>query len=91
MIMLRLLGILDIVCMLIIVLVDFLPHRIIATFALLLIIKGLMFTIPSPNLNSMADILIGVYIILLSFGLGLWPISLIAIVYLAQKGLVSVI
>lgn len=89
MFLLRVLGVLDILAAAIIMLytLELVTIRVLISFILYLIIKGLMF---KGDFASLIDFLIALYMILMFFTSSFW-ISLFASLYLLQKGLSSLL
>ena len=85
----KILGVADMLAVLSLLLASVIPQVIIIIMALYLIIKGLIFTIIG-NIPSFIDLIIGFYIIAVSFGISHWIITLIVVVYIVQKAVISV-
>ena len=86
----RLLGILDLVVVGIILLASHLPHQFIFLGAMYLLLKGGFFAFMG-DIASFIDAFIGIYMIVLSFGLSITVISVIAAIFLLQKAALSII
>jgi len=87
--LIKILGAADILAVLSLFLAAVLPQAIIIILALYLIIKGFIFAIMG-NIPSLIDLMIGFYIILVSFGIYHWIPTLIAAIYILQKAIVSI-
>ncbi len=86
----KLLGVADIFCVLVIMVISYLPHTIISFAAWFLILKGFMFAM-MKNFISWLDVAAGLYILLLAKGIGHWIPTLIVVIFLGQKGLFSLV
>lgn len=86
----KLLGLMDIFSAVIILAYALVPHHFIAFAALYLMFKGVGF-LALGDILSAFDILIGVYIVLLSFGLHISFLSSFSVVVLFVKGVLSLI
>lgn len=85
----RIFGILDLLIVFIILASPVITSAVLFVAAAYLLCKGLFFVFLSPNLASFADIGIGVYIVVLGLGLNFGLLTVISVVFLAQKGLLS--
>lgn len=88
-IVLRLLGILDLLTATMLVLYEAgaVPFWLFAPFALDLLTKGILFR---DGAASAVDFGVALYILVVPF-LGYWVISAVIVVYLAQKGVLSLL
>ncbi len=81
----RILGFGDLFAVLVILLHHFIPKMWAAMF---LILKGFLFVL-MRNLISWLDIFCGIYVIILSWGFSHWLPTTLAVIFLGQKGLLS--
>ena len=88
--MLKLLGFIDLVCVIGIILYPFIPAKVIVLSAILLMGKGAFFWSISAEPASLIDIFLGVYMLLILLGIKTWLITLPALIYLSYKGMVSI-
>jgi len=86
----KLLGILDLICVLAIFLVNLLPNQLIMNLGMLLTMKGIIFA-SMRNLVSILDVVAGIYMGLLIYGVRNKVITVFLLIYLAQKGLLSLL
>ena len=84
----KLLGLLDLTCILVLLLSSWLPHSLIMFFAMLLFAKGMIFVFMG-NIVSVFDAAAGIYLGLLVYGFHSFLITGIFVVFLAQKGILS--
>ncbi|MBS3175104.1 hypothetical protein J4440_04445 [Candidatus Woesearchaeota archaeon] len=87
---LKLLGITDLLVLVSLLLVSYLPETLVIIMAVYLIIKGVIFTLFGDPI-SLADIFCGLYIVSAAYGLAHWSITLIIIVFILQKSVVSIL
>ena len=86
----KILGVVDIITSLMLLLSKFVPGNIIMIFAVYLIIKGLLFNIFGPNMISMIDLAIGVFLVIgIYTGLSVSFFRVLFFVFLVQKGIFS--
>ena len=86
----KVLGIGDLMSGLMVLMATVFPAAWIIFFAKYLILKGGIFA-AMGNIVSMIDVACGIYMIFLAFGHGFLVLNIIAIVFLMQKGLASLI
>ena len=86
----KILGIGDIYAVLIIMLMGYLPGFMIAAAAWFLILKGFMFGM-MRSMISWLDVVAGIYILVLSAGFGHWSLTLGVVLFLGQKGVLSLL
>jgi len=86
--MLILLTLFDVLCALTIGLSFILPRSIVLTAAMYLIFKGGFFGM-TGNFMSWIDLACGIYMIFLAYGLSSVVITIIAFLYLIQKGIIA--
>lgn len=86
--MIRILGVLDLLCALVFFIE--LPKTVVLVAAAYLIMKGLLFAL-GEDFASYIDIAIGVYLLFIAFGLWLTVLSVISAFFLLQKSLLSFI
>jgi hypothetical protein len=84
----KLLGLLDLLCVIVLGLAKFLPHQLVMQLGMLMAMKGIIFA-SMRNLVSILDALAGIYMGLLIYGFNNRVITIFFIVYLGQKGLLS--
>lgn len=87
----KLLGVLDILCSLVLFFSNFMPNRIIMTLAMLLFCKGMIFGMSFGSLASLVDAFAGIYIGLIAYGFNLNLVTLILAIHLLIKGVLSLI
>ncbi len=87
--LLRLLGVIDLMVALLLLASHILPKDILVVAAIYIILKGLVFVL-AEDIISYVDIAIGLYIFLLMFGFSSNILSLLAALFLIQKGLASI-
>ena len=86
----KILGIGDLLSGMCILLASVFPAAWVIVFAKYLILKGGIFAVMG-NVVSMIDVACGVYMIFLAFGYGWVVLNIIVIVFLIQKGLISLV
>ncbi|HIH39011.1 hypothetical protein J4460_03475 [Candidatus Woesearchaeota archaeon] len=86
----KLLGIGDLICALIILMGPLFGPRVIVFFAMFLLAKGGIFGM-SGNFVSVLDFFIGVYMILMGFGVTIKVISVVSMIYLSEKAIMSML
>ena len=86
----KLLGLADVFSGLVILTYTLIPHSFVAFAALYLIFKGAFFA-ATGDFMSYFDAAIGLYIVLLSFGVSFSFLSSIFLVFLIFKGVLSII
>ena len=84
----RTLGILDLWCALTIIVHPWLPGILLLYSAAYLIFKGGYFAF-MYNIASIIDVFFGLYLIILAYDMSAKLISIVGIIYLGQKGLIS--
>ncbi len=89
--LIKLLGIADILTILALIGSTFLPQQIIIIMGIYLIIKGLFFIVTGSLFPNFFDMISGVYIIIVSFGFSHWIPTSIVILFLVQKAFISLI
>jgi hypothetical protein len=91
--LLQLLGLFDTVCIIIFVLTQFfsIPDKALYIIGAYLIIKGVLFTVMSKDIASIIDLICGLYALSIVLGFFNPIITLIVILYLAQKVVFSFI
>lgn len=87
--LLKLLGIIDILAIISLLAVNILPQPLVLFMALYLIIKGALFTIIGGQLPSLFDVVSGIYIAAASYGISHWIITVIIMIYIGQKAIIS--
>lgn len=86
----KVLGLLDLLCVIVIVLYNFMPHQLIMNLGMLLTMKGIIFS-SMRNLVSILDVFAGIYIGLLVYGIHNSTVTIFFVIYLGQKGLLSLL
>ena len=86
--LLKLFGAIDILIVICLALQSILPSIFLITAGIYLIFKGTIFSITGDKL-SLVDIIMGFYIISVSYELSYWIITILAAIYLLQKGIIS--
>jgi hypothetical protein len=86
----KFLGFIDICAVAVLLFSPILPRRLVMIFALLLVAKGLFFAL-TGNLVSWLDFLSGVYFAVVAFGHPVKSITIIVLIFLAQKAFLSFI
>jgi predicted RND superfamily exporter protein len=86
----KILGLIDIISVLVLVLSKIMPHKVTLFFAMLLCMKGFLFLM-MRNTVSIIDLAAGVYIGLGVYGFSNVILTLFFAIYLGQKGLLSLI
>ena len=84
------LGLLDITAVIILLFMKILPSQVVMFFAMLLFAKGFVFTAMGNKVSAL-DGLAGVYIGLNVYGFNNHVITVFFIIFLAQKGLLSLL
>ena len=87
--LLKLLGIADLLALIALFLATYLPQSLVIFMAIYLIAKGLIFTLMG-DLVSLADVFTGLYIISASYGISHWSITLIITILILQKSIISI-
>jgi hypothetical protein len=87
----KLLGLLDILCSIVLFFPGFIPSQIIMTLAMFLFCKGMIFGMSYGSLASMIDAFGAIYIGLIVYGFNIKIISMILAFHLLIKGLLSLI
>lgn len=87
---LRLLGILDLISAAIILLAATMPHKIVWAVGVYLITKGGLFAL-SGDFMSFVDVSIGFYVLALSYGFAVTIVTVLILVYMAQKSVMSLV
>ena len=87
----KLLGFADILAIISLLASNILPQSLVLIMGLYLIGKGVLFIILGGQLPNILDILCGFYILLVSYGISNWVISLIVIFYIGQKAIISLV
>ena len=87
----KVLGALDLLVTLIIIFYSLFPKNIIFYGAFYLIAKGLIFVITSRDFASYFDVLCGIYTIFLAFNMSNPIITIIAVLFLGQKVVFSLL
>ncbi len=87
----KLLGIIDILAIIALLAVNILPQSIILFLALYLIFKGVLFIFLGGFFPSFFDVLSGVYLAAASYGMSHWIATAIIIIFLGQKAFVSLV
>ncbi len=87
----KVLGALDLLVTLIIIFAPLFPKNIIFYGAFYLIAKGLMFVLTSRDFASYLDIICGIYVIFLAFNLSNPIITILAVLFLGQKVVFSLL
>lgn len=83
------LGLLDIIAALIIIAYSILPSKLILFAALYLVIKGVLFALTSSCFINYIDIFTGLYIMLLYFGISFSFVTVLCLLFLMTKGVLS--
>lgn len=86
---LKLLGLADLLALIALFLTTLLPQSIIIVMALYLIIKGVFFAIMG-DMVSLIDVFTGIYLASASYGMSHWSITLILTIIILQKAIVSI-
>ncbi len=86
----KILGILDIASACVITLHSITPVSIMRMLAGYLFVKGIIFS-TIGDIASILDVLCSFYMIALSFSMDFWIITIITVVFLAQKGLMTIL
>lgn len=89
-VVLRILGILDLICALLMLANPIIPRAVLMYFSMYLIFKGGYFAF-KYNVASILDTLAGIYMIAVAYGFSSGVLTLIAVIYLGQKGLISLL
>lgn len=87
--LLKLLGVLDILAIIALLSATILPKTIMLVIALYLIIKGVLFMITGTPLPNFFDVMSGIYIAAVSYGISHWIPTLLVIIYIGQKAIIS--
>jgi len=85
----KILGIVDLFIVIGIIISSMLSPNIIVIFALYLMLKGLIFAIIGDKM-SLIELMIGFYVLSLTYGISHWIITTLVVIYLLQKGVVSI-
>lgn len=88
--LLKLLGAADILSLISLLLVNYLPATLVIIMAFYLIIKGIIFTLMGDAFSLM-DVFSGLYIVSSIYGISHWSITLIIAVLILQKSIVSIL
>jgi len=83
-------GIIDLFLVLIILASNILPKGVVIIAAAYIILKGIFFVLHNDTV-SYVDIVVGIYLVLLVFGFSLDVVTFMSAVFLAQKGLLSIV
>lgn len=86
----KILGIFDLIAALVVLAHTQFPKMTLISIGAYLIIKGLLFAL-SNDIASYIDVAVGSYIVLLAFNLPIFLLTIASSIYLAQKGLLSLI
>lgn len=85
----KILAIVDLVAVFAILAAPILPTKVIIYCAGYLIMKGGFFAITSYDIASILDVICGIIIILLAFGISHGTVNIIVLLYLIQKAVFS--
>jgi hypothetical protein len=88
---LKIFGLADILAIIALLFATILPQDLVILMAIYLIIKGFIFILMGGIFPSGFDILSGFYLIIASFGISHWIMTLIVIIFLLQKAVVSLL
>lgn len=84
----KILGLLDLVCVAALATAKFLPHQVIMQIGMLMTMKGIIFS-SMRNLISVLDACAGIYLGLSVYGFSNKWLTLFFILYLGEKGIFS--
>ena len=84
----KILGAIDFLAVIVLLFAGILPPKLLMIFALLLVAKGAFFAF-SGNLVSILDIAIGLYMFFVAYGHPTQVLTVISLIYLAQKAFLS--
>jgi len=91
MVLVKILGTLDFLVLLMILFSSLFPKDIILYGAFYLIIKGLIFVLTSRDFASYIDVIIGIYTIFIAFNISHPILTIIMVLYMGEKVVVSLI
>ncbi len=86
---LKILGVIDLLIVISLITLEFIPPIILTIFGIYLLIKSLFFIITGDKL-SIIEFLCGIYLILASNEISHWVITIIFALYILQKGFISI-
>ena len=87
--MIQLLGILDLLASLLVLYSIFLPQKLLFIAAWYLIFKGAFFSLTNIDFLSLGDVLAGLFLLLLAFGVTSPGFSVAIAIFLLYKGVMS--
>jgi len=87
--LIKILGTIDLLAILSLILVEYLPHGLIIIMAVYLMVKGIFFGL-TGSFISLVDSLAGFYLVAASYGFYHWIISIILVIFLLQKAIISI-
>ena len=88
--LIKILGILDVISVLMLIFASWLPQKLIIVMAVYLIIKGIYFSLMGGFFPNAIDSLVGFYLIVASAGISHWIPTVLIIIFMLQKALVSI-
>lgn len=86
---LKILAIADLLAIISLLATNVLPQVLVIIMAIYLIIKGLAFIIMGGLFPSILDMLSGLYLVLAVFGMSHWVFSVVVVIFLGQKAVLS--
>lgn len=89
-IVLRVLGVLDLISALLFLAHTLIPRTVLMYFSMYLIFKGAYFAF-KYNIASIFDTFFGIYMIAVAYDHSMNILSLLGLIYLGQKGLISLL
>ena len=87
----RALGLGDLITVLIVIFAQSLPHKAIIYGAFFLLLKGGLFFMMTRDIASIIDFTVGIYMVFLAFGAYSQFFHFLSIIFLGQKGLFSLL
>ncbi len=85
----KILGFADILAVIALLTSSFLPQNLVIFMAIYLIIKGLYFILLGGLFPNVFDIISGLYLIIASFGFTHWIPTVLVMLFLLQKAIIS--
>ena len=89
--LIKILGFADILAIFALLAANLLPQKLVILMAFYLIMKGLIFMLMGGSITNLIDMITGFYLILASFGVSHWILTIPAVLFLAQKAFVSLV
>jgi hypothetical protein len=86
----KLLGVGDLLAVIVLLFSAIFPQHIITWIATFIILKGVMFGM-MKNFVSYIDVVVGIYIVFVGYGISHWVPTLGSALFLGQKGLFSLV